>query len=101
VYSSSSCIYLCLVCISILYPLFFLSPFPLIFLFQDFMGISFTNPHETSLVHLGELRGLKGLVAYAKCNSDSCESELGSKVSFSFVLLEGKRKIGVGVFVRR
>jgi len=30
--------------------------------FWDFVGISFANPHETSLVHLGESSGLKGLL---------------------------------------
>ena len=40
------------------------------------MGISSASSHETTLVHLGEPRGLKGLVAHAKCNRDSYESEL-------------------------
>jgi len=30
--------------------------------FKDFMGISSTNSLETSLVYLGQLRGLKGLL---------------------------------------
>jgi len=29
---------------------------------KDFVGISSSNPYETSLVHLGEPRGLKGLL---------------------------------------
>ena len=44
----------------------FISLFSLLFLFSfpfwDFVGISSANPHETSLVHLGELSGLKGLL---------------------------------------
>ena len=47
--------------------------------------------------------GFKGLVAHAKYNRDSYESELGFvfflKI-FSFVLLEGEQNLGVGVFVQ-
>jgi len=42
-------------------------------------------------------KGFKGLVAYAKCNRDSYESELVVYFSFSFILLEDEQKIGVGV----
>ena len=62
------------------------------------MGISSTNPHDTSLVHLGKPSGLKGLVAYAKCNRDSYDSELDLKILF-FALLEDKQSLSVGVFV--
>jgi len=30
--------------------------------FKDLVGIFFTNPHETSLNHLGEPKDLKGLL---------------------------------------
>ena len=43
--------------------------------FWDFVGISSANPHETTRP-LGETKLFKGLVAYAKCNRDSYESEL-------------------------
>ena len=46
------------------------------------MGISSANPHETLLVHLGVTKGFKGLVAYAKCNRDSYESELAVQLVF-------------------
>ena len=38
------------------------SLFLFVFLFSNFGGISFVNPHETSLVHLEEARGLKSLL---------------------------------------
>jgi len=37
-------------------------PFRFTFPFLDFVGISSANPHETSLVHLGEPSSLKGLL---------------------------------------
>ena len=41
----------------------FIFRFLLLFYFlKDFMGISSVNPHDTSLVHLGEPRGLKGFL---------------------------------------
>jgi len=64
------------------------------------VGISSANPHETSLVHLGETKYFKGLVAYAKCNRDSYESELGIVWLLFLVLLEDEQKVGVGVFLR-
>ena len=39
-----------------------------------------TRPHSSTW----EIDGFKGLVAYAKCNRDSCESEL--RFSFSYFL---------------
>ena len=62
-----------------------------------FVSISFANPHETSLVHMG-IQGFKGLVADTKCNRDFYDSGLGFRVLF-FVLLDDEQKLGVGVFV--
>ena len=53
--------------------------------FKDFVGIYSAKHHATSVVHLGETRGLKGLLHYTKCNHNTYESEIGSKFSFSFV----------------
>ena len=41
-----------------------------------FEGIPTANPQETKLLPQGDLE-VKRLVAYAKCNRDSYESELG------------------------
>ena len=38
---------------------FFLFPFLFFLFFVDFVGISYANLHEISLVHLGEPMGLK------------------------------------------
>ena len=57
--------------------------------FEDFMGISSANPYETSIVHLGN-RGFEGLVAYAKCNRDSYDSELGFSTFALFYLKMSK-----------
>ena len=65
------------------------------------MGIASANPHETSLIHLGVTKGFKVLVVSTKYNCDSYDSELGSYVRFSLVLLKNEQKICVGVFVRR
>ena len=61
------------------------------------MGISSANPHETSLVHL-DTKGFKGLVACAKCNRDSYDSELDLRILF-FALLEDEQSLSMGVFV--
>jgi hypothetical protein len=42
---------------------------------KNFVGVFPRNPHETPLVLLKNW-GFKRLVAYAKCNRDSYESEL-------------------------
>ena len=52
---------------------------------MNFVGVFPVNPHETSLVHLGHQKWFKRLVAYAKCNRDSYESELGFYFYFSFL----------------
>ena len=57
VYSLPRCIFCVL---SFLFFDFFFSF--LCFLFQDFVGISSVNPHETLLIHLRETRGLKALL---------------------------------------
>jgi len=62
------------------------------------VGVSYTNPHDTSLVHR-VTRGFKGLIACAKRNRDSYDNELGFR--FFFVLLEDEQKFGVGVFVSK
>ena len=61
-YSFSPCIDVCALFVYLFVFFVFLSPFPLIFLLQDFVGVSFANSHKTSLVHLGEQRDLKGLL---------------------------------------
>ena len=57
--------------------------------FKDFVGISSANPHETSIIHLGELKGLKGWLHMSNA------AVIPTKVS---ILLEDKQKIGVSVF---
>jgi len=41
------------------------------------MGISSANPHEITLIHYEEPRGLKGLVYVLMCDRDSYKSGLG------------------------
>ena len=60
------------------------------------MGISSANPHETSLIHLGDPSGLKSLLH--TLNATVIPTGLGFRVLF-FVLLENEQKLGVGVFV--
>ena len=74
--------------------LFLFSLFP----FLRFCGYIFCKPSRDLTYPLGETKGFKGLVAYAKCNRDSNESELVAYFSFSFILLEDEQKVGVGVF---
>ena len=62
------------------------------------MGVSSANPHETSLVHW-VTKGFKGLVACAKYNRDSYDSELEFIICFVFALLEDEQSLSVGVFV--
>jgi len=59
-----SLVYICALFVNPNYFSVFISVpvFPLIFMFQDFVGVSSTDPHKTSFVHLGKLRGLKGLL---------------------------------------
>ena len=45
------------------------------------------------------IKAFKGLVARAKCNCDSYESELGVLDFFSFILLKDGQNHCVGVFV--
>jgi len=45
--------------------------------FWDFCGHIFCKPSRDLTRPLGETKWFKGLVAYAKCNRDSYESELG------------------------
>jgi len=87
-------------CVYILCALFLLFPclrFPSYFLsFLDFVGYllqTLTRPYSSTWV----TKGFKGLVAHAKYNPDSYESELFSLV-FIFVLLEDEQKVGLGVF---
>ena len=51
------------------------------------------RPHSSTWI----TKGFKGLDAYAKCNHDSYESELGSQARFYWVLLKDEQKQGVGV----
>ena len=88
--------YLCLVCISVLFSLFSFFLFHL-FSFSRFCGSIFYKYSQGLTCPLGVIKGFKGLVAYAKCNCDSYESELVAYFSFSFILLEDEQKIGVGV----
>ena len=53
---------------------------------MNFVGIFTANPHETKLVHQGNL-GVQRLVARAKCNRDPYESGLVS-FYFYFALLK-------------
>ena len=69
----------------------------LCFSFLRFCGYIFCKPSRDLTRPLGGTKGFKGLVAYAKCNRDSYESELVVYFSFSFILLEDEQKIGVGV----
>jgi len=69
-------------------------------IFQRFCRYIFCKPSLDFTRPLGGTKGFKGLAACAKCNRDSYDSELGSYGGFSFVLLEDKKNIGVGVFVR-
>ena len=69
----------------------------LCFSFLRFCGYIFCKPSRDLTRPLGVTKGFKGLVAYAKCNRDSYESELVVYFSFSFILLEDEQKIGVGV----
>ena len=60
-----SLVYICVVFVNpflLFYLCFFLLLPSYFFFFKDFVGMSSANPHETSLVHLGEPRGLKGLL---------------------------------------
>ena len=63
-----------------------------------FCGYIFCKPSQDLTHPLGGTKRFKGLIACAKCNRDSYESELDFRVLF-FVLLEDKQKLGVGVFV--
>ena len=58
---------------------------------KDFVGISFANLHETSLMHL-VTKGFKGLIACAKCNRDCYDSELGFRVCFCFARGQAKAR---------
>jgi len=49
-----------------------------LFRFQRFCGYIFCKPSRDLTRPLGGTKGFKGLVAYAKCNRDSYESELDS-----------------------
>ena len=66
VYSFSLCIFVCLN---------FSFSFSVLFFFKDFVGLSFLNPNETTIVHF------KGLIAYAKYNCCTCK-----KVSSSYFI---------------
>ena len=72
----------------------------LVFLLR-FFGYIFYKFSRHLTRPLGGTKGSKGLVAYAKCNRDNYDSELGSWVSFYFVLLGDEQRIGVGAFVMR
>jgi len=78
------------------FPFFFSTYFP----FSRFCVYIFCKPSRDLTRPLGGTKRFKGIVAYATYNCNSCESELGSSISFSFILLEDEEKIGVGVFVR-
>ena len=54
-----------------------------------------TRPHSSTWV----TKGFKGLVACAKCNRDSYDSELEFIICFVFALLEDEQSLSVGVFV--
>jgi len=54
------------------------SLFLFIFLLQDFMVYLLQTHMKPHTSPLGGTKGLKELVVYAKCNRDSCESELDS-----------------------
>ena len=62
----------CHFCFSIFVSLFF------VFFFLRFYGYIFYKPSRDLTRPLRETKGFKGLVAYAKYNRDSYESELGS-----------------------
>jgi len=55
-----SLVFICILFVNLKRFSIFLSLF--IFLFQDFVGISSANPHDTSLVYSGKAGGLKGLL---------------------------------------
>ena len=59
------------------------------------MGIFAANPHETKLVHQGNL-GVQRLIARAKCNRDPYESGLVN-LYFYFDLARGLAKDKFGV----
>lgn len=92
VYSLPRCIY-CVLSFSFFSFLFLF----LCFSFLRFCGYIFCKPSRDLTRPLGVTKGFKGLVAYAKCNRDSYESELVVYFSFPFILLEDEQKIGVGV----
>jgi len=60
-YLQFALVYIC-VCLEKKYFPFFVLFVLLFFFFKDFVGISFANLHKTTLLHLGEPRGLKGLL---------------------------------------
>jgi len=73
----------------------------LFFLLLRFYGYIFCKPSRDLTRPLGETKWFKGVPAYAKCNRDSYESELGLYFSLLFlVLLQDEQEVGVGVFIR-
>ena len=60
------------------------------------MGISSADPHETSLVHLGEPRDLKGLLHMLNATAIPGKVSLVLRLEFFFILLEDEQKAGCG-----
>jgi len=73
--------YLFLVCISVLFSLFFFLLFHL-FSFLRFCGYIFCKPSRDLTYPLGGTKRFKGLLTCAKCNHDSYESLLGPRIVF-------------------
>ena len=66
--------------------------------FFRFCGYIFCKPSWDLTRPLAGTKWFKGLVAYAKCNRDSYDSELDFKILF-FALLEDEQSLSMGVFV--
>jgi len=59
------------------------------------VGISSTNPHETSHVHLGELSGLTGLLH--TLNATVIPMTVSQVLEFCFCFARGRAKVRCGV----
>jgi len=66
--------------------------------FLRFCAYIFSKPSRNVTRPLGGTKWIKGLVAYAKCNRDSYDSELDLKILF-FALIKDEQSLSVGVFV--
>ena len=89
-------VYIYCVCYSFYFFVFFSL---LVFLSLEILWVyllqTLTRPYSSTWV----TKGFKGLVACAKCNRDSYDSELEFIMCFVFALLEDEQSLSVGVFV--